>query len=73
MISSTLKLIGREQPLTDPHQIRDLLESELDLIIDDGLGGTGQTSIVDCSRSPPIVIRRGLGDISDFEFPGGYS
>ncbi len=68
MISSTLKLFGREHPLTDPHQIRELLGSELDLVIDGGLGGTGQTSIVDCSRFPPIVIRRGLGDISDFEF-----
>ena len=69
MISSTLKLIGREHPLTDPNQILKVLESELDLVIDGGLGGTGQTSIVDCSQSPPVVIRRGLGDISDFEFP----
>jgi tRNA A37 threonylcarbamoyladenosine synthetase subunit TsaC/SUA5/YrdC len=53
--------------MTDPYDIRDQLEHEVDLVIDGGFCGPEATSVIDLTGSAPIVLRRGVGDVSDFE------
>ena len=67
LISATLVLPGDEYPLTDPYDIRDQLEHEVDLVIDGGFCGLEATSVIDLTGSVPLILRRGVGDVSDFE------
>ena len=67
LISATLALPGDEYPLTDPYDIRDRLEHEVDLVIDGGFCGLEATSVVDLTEATPRILRVGVGDVSDFE------
>jgi tRNA A37 threonylcarbamoyladenosine synthetase subunit TsaC/SUA5/YrdC len=67
LMSVTLQMPGDEFPLTDPYDIRDQLEHEVDLVIDGGFCGLEPTSVVDLTGAEPQIMRRGLGDVSDFE------
>ena len=66
MMSVTLILPGDEFPLTDPYDIRESLEHEVDLVIDGGYCGLEPTTVVDMTGDAPRVIREGLGDVSKF-------
>jgi len=61
LFSSTLMLPGEEEALTDPYEIRDKLEHELDLIIDAGIIEFEQTTIIDCSGNGAEIVRQGKG------------
>jgi len=67
LMSITLHMPGDEYPLTDPYDIRDMLQSRVDLIIDGGYCGLEISSIIDMSGDSPEILRRGMGDVSDFE------
>ncbi len=67
IMSSTLLLPGQEIPLTDPQEIRQRLEHEVNLVIDGGPGGYEPSSVVDLAGDVPVVVRRGKGDVSAFE------
>lgn len=67
LMSVTLQMPGDEYPLTDPYDIRDTLARDVDLVIDGGYCGLEPTSVVDMTREPPAIVRRGLGDLADFE------
>ena len=67
LISATLALPQDEYPLTDPYDIRDRLEHEVDLVIDGGFCGLEATSVVDLTEATPRILRVGVGDVSDFE------
>lgn len=66
LMSSTLILPGNEYPLSDPIEIRDLLEHQVDLIIDGGFGGIEPTTVIDLEGDIPVVVREGLGDVEMF-------
>lgn len=66
MMSVTLIMPEDEYPLTDPYDIRDLLEREVDLVIDGGYCGLEPTSVIDLTGDSPRVVREGLGDIAPF-------
>lgn len=66
LMSTTLILPGDDTPMTDPYEIRSLLEHSLDLVIDGGFCGFDATSVVNLSGETPEVIREGCGDISAF-------
>lgn len=66
LMSVTLILPGDELPLTDPHDIRERLEHDLDLVIDGGVCGAEPTTIVDLADDTPVIIRQGRGDIAPF-------
>ena len=66
LLGSTLLLPGDELPLTDPEEIRERLQHELDLVIDAGPCGTRPTSIIDLSSGAPELVRAGAGDLSRF-------
>jgi tRNA threonylcarbamoyl adenosine modification protein (Sua5/YciO/YrdC/YwlC family) len=67
LMSVTMMLPGETLPLTDPYDIKQTLEHELDLIIDGGYCGMEPTSIIDLVDGTPEIIRRGQGDVGDFE------
>ncbi|KPP97190.1 L-threonylcarbamoyladenylate synthase [Marinobacter sp. HL-58] len=66
IMSSTLILPGEEDPMTDPEDIRDALEHELDLIIDGGFCGLEATTVVNMTGPAPEVTRVGKGDPEPF-------
>jgi tRNA threonylcarbamoyl adenosine modification protein (Sua5/YciO/YrdC/YwlC family) len=67
ILSTTLILPGEDLPLTDPYEMRDLLDRQVDLVIDGGFCGLEPTTVVDMTESPPQVARAGKGDPGIFE------
>lgn len=67
LMSSTLLLPTEPFPLTDPEDIRDKLEHQLDLIVDGGSCGLEPTSVLDLSGDSVKVLREGKGDVSAFQ------
>lgn len=67
LMSVTMMLPGDDIPMMDPHDIRQTLEHELDLVIDGGYCGLEATSVIDLVGDTPEIIRRGQGDVSHFE------
>jgi len=61
LMSSTLILPGNEFPETEAFDIRDKLESQVDLIIDAGHCGVEFTTVVDLTETVPQLIRHGKG------------
>lgn len=61
LFSTTLVLPGEEEGLTDPYDIRDKLEHELDLVIDAGIIDFEQTTIIEFSSSGAEITRQGKG------------
>ncbi|MDD7804967.1 MAG: L-threonylcarbamoyladenylate synthase [Endozoicomonas sp. (ex Botrylloides leachii)] len=64
LMSTTLQLPLDKEPILDPYDIRQLLETELDLIIDGGYCGIEPTTVVSLLSDRPELIRKGRGDIS---------
>jgi len=67
MMSSTLILPEEDLPLTDPHEIRQILGHAVDLVIDGGYCGLEATTVVDLVDDVPTIVRVGKGDVSLFE------
>jgi tRNA threonylcarbamoyl adenosine modification protein (Sua5/YciO/YrdC/YwlC family) len=67
LMSSTLIMPDQEQPLSDPHEIREQLEHHVDLVIDGGFCGVEATTVVDLVSGVPEVMRVGKGDPVPFE------
>ena len=67
LLTSTLILPDQNEPLDDPYDIEQQLEKRIDVFIDSGLGTLTTTSIVDLSGDQPVIVRRGVGDVSAFE------
>lgn len=66
IMSVTLILPGDELPLTEPLDIRERLEHEVDLVIDGGPSGAEPTTVIDLADDIPVVVRQGRGDSSPF-------
>lgn len=67
LMTSSLILPGASVPLTDPYDIRETLEHQLELVVDGGYCGMEPTTVVDLTGEEPVVTRVGCGDVSDFE------
>jgi len=66
MLSATLLLPGTVTPLSDPHDIREKLERELDLVIDGGSCGTEPSTVIGLTEETPRVLRAGKGSLAPF-------
>ncbi|HEU4351196.1 MAG TPA: L-threonylcarbamoyladenylate synthase [Burkholderiales bacterium] len=66
MLSATLLLPGTAAPLSDPLEIREVLEHELDLVIDGGPCGTQPSTVIDLTEKTPTVLRAGKGSLEPF-------
>jgi len=66
LMSSTLILPGEDMPMTDPYEIREILEHEVDLVIDGGYCDIEPTTVVNMTGDHPEVTRVGKGDPAPF-------
>lgn len=66
MLSSTLLLPDEDHPLTDPEEIRDRLEKEVDLIIEAGPCRGEATTVIDLTGGSPVLVREGRGSLAPF-------
>lgn len=67
LMSSSLILPGDTLPLTDPYDIKETLKHQLELVVDGGFCGLEPSSVIDLTGDHVEIIRRGCGDVSDFE------
>ena len=61
IMSTSLILPGEGQPLTDPYEIRQLLQHDVDLVIDGGYCGMEATTVVSLIDESPELVREGAG------------
>jgi tRNA A37 threonylcarbamoyladenosine synthetase subunit TsaC/SUA5/YrdC len=67
ILSTTLILPQDAMPLTDPYEMRELLDRQVDLVMDGGFCGLDPTTVVNMTQEPPLVTRVGKGDASLFQ------
>lgn len=67
LMSSSLILPNEDLPMTDPYDIREVLEHQVELIIDGGFCGLEPTSVIDLTGDIPVVTRVGCGPVDEFE------
>lgn len=67
IMSTSLIMPGEELPLTDPYEMRDLLQHQVDLIIDGGYCGMEATSVINMVDDVPVVVREGAGNTEHFK------
>ncbi len=53
--------------MTDPYDMRDTLEHQVDLVIDGGYCGMEPTTVVDMTGDSPELARQGKGEFAAFE------
>lgn len=67
LMSVSLVMPEDSLPLSDPYEMRDRLEKQVDLIIDGGYGGLEASTVINLADGQPEVLRVGCGDPSPFE------
>ncbi|MCC4114686.1 threonylcarbamoyl-AMP synthase [Aromatoleum toluclasticum] len=68
ILTSTLLLPDDDLPLTDPEEIRDRLEKQVELVIEAGFCGPEATTVIDLTSGVPVLVRAGRGDLAPFGF-----
>ena len=68
LLSSTLLLPDEEFPLTDPEEIRERLDHQIDLVIESGHCGAELTTVINLADGAPELVRAGKGDLAPFGF-----
>lgn len=66
LMTSSLIMPGDDLPLTDPYDIREVLEHQVELIIDGGFCGLEATSVIDLTGDSPVIVREGCGTVDEF-------
>lgn len=66
LLGATLILPDEDGPLTDPEDIRDRLERQIELVIDGGACSLEPTSVIDLTGEEAVLIRQGRGDVGIF-------
>jgi len=66
LMSVSLIMPGDSVPLSNPYEMRQLLERQVDLIIDGGIGGISASTVINLADGEPQVIRVGCGDPTPF-------
>jgi tRNA threonylcarbamoyl adenosine modification protein (Sua5/YciO/YrdC/YwlC family) len=67
LLSSTLRLPGQDEPMTEGWLVKEELDTQIDAVIDSGECGREPTTVVDFTEGYPVVTRRGGGDPAPFE------
>lgn len=70
LLATTLIPPGSEEPLNDPHEIRGLYEKRIQAVVDAGACLQQPTTVIDLTAEPPVVIRRGQGDLARLGLAG---
>jgi tRNA threonylcarbamoyl adenosine modification protein (Sua5/YciO/YrdC/YwlC family) len=66
LIGTTLQLPGDDQMLSDPDEVRERLDRQIELVIDGGAGTLEPTTIVDLTGPDAELVREGRGDPAAF-------
>lgn len=66
IMTTTLIMPGDDMPLSDPEDMHDRLQQQVDLIIDGGQVGIDLTTVVDLTGQAPQILRIGKGDTTPF-------
>ena len=66
LLSCSLMLPGEEMTQSDPEEIRNILERQVDLIIHGGYLGVEPTTEIDLTNDSPEIIREGSGSLTPF-------
>ncbi len=66
LMSSSLILPGREFAESDPEEMRDQLERQVDLILHGGILAGNPTTVIDLSEDNPVLVREGAGAVQPF-------
>lgn len=66
LLTTSLILPGAEFAESDPDEMRQQLEKQVDLILHGGVIGEAPTTVVDLSDEPPVILREGRGDPARF-------
>lgn len=61
LVSSTLVLPGEDEAMSDPYEIRQRLEHEVDLIIDGGVIDQQPTTVISFANGAAHILRQGKG------------
>jgi tRNA threonylcarbamoyl adenosine modification protein (Sua5/YciO/YrdC/YwlC family) len=64
LLATTLIPAGEDDPLNDPHEIRERYEHQLHAVVDAGACPMQPTTIIDLSGDEPVLIREGRGPLS---------
>ena len=62
LISASLPMDDNVEYYTDPEVIHDIFEKQVDIVIDSGIGNMLASTVIDCTRDTPELIREGAGD-----------
>ncbi len=65
LLSSSLPAKGDVENYTDPEMMQELFGSEVDFIIDGGIGDITPSTVVDCTGEDWVVTREGKGIFAD--------
>ena len=66
LLGTTLILQDDSEPLTDPDEVRDQLERQVELVIDGGACSLEPTTVIDLTGDDPVLLRQGRGDAAVF-------
>lgn len=66
LMSTTLMLPGNDFAESNPEEIHDNLDRQVDLVIHGGFLGQQPTTVIDLTEDTPRVVREGSGDVSPF-------
>lgn len=66
LMSSSLILPQRDFAESDPEEMRDQLERQVDLIMHGGILASHPTTVIDLSDDFPVIVREGAGDVTPF-------
>ena len=65
LMSTSLIMPGDDMPLSDPYEVRQMLEHTLDLVVDGGYCGMEATTVVNMTGDEYEVTRQGVGEITE--------
>ena len=66
LIGTTLQLPGDDHMLSDPDDVRERLDKQIELVIDGGAGTLEATTIIDLTGPDAELVREGRGDPAAF-------
>jgi tRNA threonylcarbamoyl adenosine modification protein (Sua5/YciO/YrdC/YwlC family) len=67
LMSSSLILPGCDVTESDPEDMREQLEKQVDCILHGGVMAGTPTTVIDFSDEAPVIVREGAGDVRPFQ------
>jgi tRNA threonylcarbamoyl adenosine modification protein (Sua5/YciO/YrdC/YwlC family) len=62
LLATTLIAPGEQEPMNDPHEIRERLQKSLQVVVDAGACPMQPTTVIDLTGDEPVLVRLGRGD-----------